>query len=109
MRRVVLLALFLLSLPVAAESMRCGSKLVTDGDTMDKVRQLCGEPSAISRTEIMRIPQVWIGGRPYAVSNEAVAVPVETWTYNFGKYKLMRRVRFEDGVLTKIETLEHGY
>jgi hypothetical protein len=109
MRLATLLALLLLSLPVAADSMRCGNHLITDGDTLDKVRTQCGEPTEISRSEILRIPQVWIGGRPYAVSNEAVPVPVETWIYNFGKYKLMRRLRFEDGVVTKIETLEHGY
>jgi hypothetical protein len=38
-----------------------------------------------------------------------VPVPVETWTYNLGPQKLMRQLRFEDGVLVWIRTLEHGY
>ena len=36
-------------------------------------------------------------------------VPVELWTYNFGPYKLMRRIRFVDGLVDEIETLSHGY
>ena len=38
-----------------------------------------------------------------------VEVPVEVWTYNFGPYKLMRRVRFVDGLVEEIETLGYGY
>ena len=34
---------------------------------------------------------------------------VEEWTYNFGRNKLMRRVRFVNGVVEVIETLEYGY
>jgi hypothetical protein len=34
---------------------------------------------------------------------------VEYWTYNLGPNKLMRRLRLEDGVVTEIETLGHGY
>jgi uncharacterized protein YvpB len=36
-------------------------------------------------------------------------VPVEIWTYNFGPYKLMRRVRFVDGFVEDIETLGYGH
>jgi len=38
-----------------------------------------------------------------------VEVPIEIWTYNFGPYKLMRQVRFVDGVVDEIETLGYGY
>ena len=38
-----------------------------------------------------------------------VEVPVEIWTYNFGPYKLLRRVRFVDGKVDEIETLGYGY
>ena len=35
--------------PAAADSMRCGSKLMTDGDPADKVVAYCGEPASIER------------------------------------------------------------
>ena len=38
----------------SADSMRCGTKLLTDGDPLDKVAALCGEPAAIERREILR-------------------------------------------------------
>jgi hypothetical protein len=38
-----------------------------------------------------------------------IEVPVEIWTFNFGPYKLMRRVRFVDGLVEDIETLGYGH
>jgi len=92
-----------------ADSFRCGNKLVTDGDPAGKVLALCGEPSAIRRTEILRRPMYWIGGRPFYYSEEPVLVAVEFWTYNLGPNKLMRRLRLEDGIVVEIETLGTGY
>jgi hypothetical protein len=36
-------------------------------------------------------------------------VSVESWIYNLGPNKLMRRIRFEDGIVVQIETLGYGY
>ena len=36
-------------------------------------------------------------------------IPVEVWLYNFGPDKLMQQVRFEDGRVVKIESLDYGY
>jgi hypothetical protein len=52
---------------------------------------------------------VWIHGRPFHVSRDLVEIPIESWVYNLGPHKLMRRVRFEDGVVVEIETLGYGY
>ena len=38
-----------------------------------------------------------------------IEIPVESWIYNFGPNKLMRRVIFEGGIVTEIETLGYGY
>jgi uncharacterized protein YvpB len=38
-----------------------------------------------------------------------VEIPVEVWLYNFGSDKLMQQIRFEDGRVVKIETLDFGY
>ncbi len=110
MLRIGILLLALAVTPAAlADSFRCGVKLVTDGDPADKVVALCGEPTSIVRTEILRSPVIWRHGRPYRLSDELVPVSVEHWTYNLGPQKLMRRLRFEDGILVEVETLGPGY
>ena len=103
---MILLALVLASSgPAAADSMRCGSKLMTDGDPQDKVAAYCGQPASIERHEILR-------GYSYHNNipiNSSYEVSVELWTYNFGPNKLMYRLRFEDGLLVDVDTLSHGY
>lgn len=93
----------------AADAFRCGTKLVTDGDPADKVLSLCGEPTEITRRDILRRPVEWRFGRPYYTSGDLVEVMVEYWTYNLGPNKLMRRLRLEDGIVVEVETLGYGY
>ncbi len=102
-------AVLLGSAGAAADSFRCGTRLVTDGDSIDKVEALCGRPTDIQYREILARPVRWYRGRPYYLSYEPVPVPVEVWTYNLGPQKLMRRLKFEDGLLVDVETLGHGY
>ena len=100
-------AALLVSASVRAEALRCGSKLITDGDTQEKVLQYCGEPVEKKRTWITRQPRFEYGGQeiPFPGSED---VPVDLWTYDFGSSKLMRRIRFVAGKVDSIETLEHG-
>jgi len=104
-----LLAALLLAGPAVADSFRCGNKLITDGDSADKLIARCGEPTGVTRTTILRRPVDWRFGRPYYLSNDLVEVAVEYWTYNQGPNKLMRRLRLEDGIVTEVETLGPGY
>ena len=106
---IALAAVLLLPAAAAADSMRCGTRLITDGDTAAKVEARCGEPSSITRAAILRRPALWRHGRPYYLSVYPEPVAVEFWTYNLGSHKLMRRIRIEDGIVTDIETLSHGY
>ena len=89
----------------SADSFRCGTKLMTDGDSSDKVEALCGPPTSVQRREILR-PVYWNRGVGVHTSYE---VSIEYWTYNLGPSKLMVRLRFEDGLLVDVETLGHGY
>lgn len=106
---LLLAAATLVPASAAADSLRCGTRLITDGDTAAKLEALCGEPAGVTRAEAWRRPVLWRYGRPYYLSKDPVAVAVEFWTYNLGPRKLMRRVRIEDGIVTDIETLGHGY
>jgi hypothetical protein len=99
----------LLASEANADGMRCGSRLVSDGATRSEVRRFCGEPSDVVTRTILRRPYYDFHGRLTYFGDGLVEVPVEVWTYNFGPYKLMRRIRFVDGVLEEIETLGYGY
>jgi hypothetical protein len=113
MRVALSLVLVLAALPMqttsASEGMRCGNKLIDDGDTTEEVRAKCGEPTSVSRRTILRRPAFYRHGQRYSYGTEMVEIPVEYWTYNFGPNKLMRRIRFVDGVVEEIETLDYGY
>lgn len=102
-----LLAVTLAATP--AHAFRCGSRLVTEGDSRAEVLAKCGNPADIERRSVWRQPVVWLHGRPYHVGNETIEIPLETWVYNLGSNKLMRRLRFEDGRVVAIETLGYGY
>ncbi len=107
-RAAPLLALALLwAMP--AHAFRCGNHLIVEGDSRDKVIARCGAPSDIERSAVLRRPVIWHYGRPYHVGSDAMEVPVEVWTYNLGPNKLMRRVKFEGGLVTAIDTLGYGY
>ena len=105
----VLAALALAAGEAQADAFRCGTRLATDGDSAAKVAALCGEPTEVRRSSILRRPVMWLHGRPYYLSDDLVEVPVETWIYNLGPQKLMRQLRFEDGILVEVKTLGHGY
>lgn len=107
-RWIVALAIGLAA-AVPAEAFRCGTHLVHEGDTRAEVLARCGEPSDVERRTVWRRPLIWIDGHPYYLSRDFVEIPVEFWLYNLGPHKLMRRVRFEDGLVVEIETLGYGY
>lgn len=107
-----LAAILLLGLVAAspAFAMRCGTKLVVEGDTRSEVAAKCGDPTeVVAQRSVFRRPVVWSRGRPYYVGEDFIEIPVESWIYNLGPNKLMRRLRFEGGILTEIETLGYGY
>jgi hypothetical protein len=93
----------------AAAAMRCGTHLISEGDTAGKLRRHCGEPADVDRRTAFRAPIIWRFGRPYQVPGGEIEVQIEFWTFNFGPNQLMRRVKLEDGRVTQIETLSHGY
>ena len=115
------LCLFLASLLFtnSALAMRCGTKLVSKGDSMFKVYKLCGTADFVQERTIYRygIPisrftsvDNRLGDRELLLHQRSrVEVLVEDWTYNFGPNQFVRRVRFEDGVVIRIDTQSYGY
>ncbi|MCB1624968.1 MAG: DUF2845 domain-containing protein [Pseudomonadales bacterium] len=109
MKSVSALVAIALLAAAPAHAFRCGNKLVHEGDTRSEVAAKCGEPTEVSRRSVWRQPIIWHRGRPFYVGDGLIEIPVETWIYNLGPRKFMRRVRFEDGVVVEIETLGYGY
>jgi hypothetical protein len=97
----------------AEDSMRCGSKLISQGDAKDKVRKLCGEPSDIALRGYIRRSPVYDYGHGYHhyefYGPGYIDLAVEIWTYNFGSHKLLRKLRFVGDELEEIETDGYGY
>ena len=100
----------LLSSAAVADGFRCGTRLVTEGASRTEVVTKCGEPTDVVKSRsVFRRPVIWGYGQPYYVGEDAIEIPVEIWTYNLGPNKLMRQLRFEDGVVVDIDTLGYGY
>jgi len=110
--KVLLCSLLLLS--DLAYAFKCGSNLVTEGDRKIDVLKICGEPALVDK-RLDYIDRTGVSaefhGDPSVTIDNARYKPVhiEEWTYNLGPRRLMRLLRFEEGVLEKIETLGYGY
>jgi len=109
-KRAALILAFGLLATSPAFAFRCGTKLVSEGDTRDQVAAKCGEPTeVVTQRSVFRRPVIWSRGRPYYIGEDFIEIPVESWVYNLGTSKLMQRVRFESGIVVEIETLGYGY
>lgn len=116
----VILCLACLACADPALALRCGNRLVSEGDPAAKVLRFCGEPASVQQRSILRagIPFPRTAATEAAAAGDDellvttrsyVAVLLEEWTYNFGPNKLMRVVRFENGLVRDITPLGYGY
>ncbi|SFF59900.1 Protein of unknown function [Fontimonas thermophila] len=81
----------------AAGSMRCGSRLVSEGMFAAEVLAICGEPD---------FRDVW---PPPGAYGYGYLAPTEEWTYNRGSSQLLRILRFRNGRLDRIESEGYGF
>jgi hypothetical protein len=111
MKRFTLLAILVVfSGAASAQTMECGNKLITRGDSIAKVGTLCGNPTQVDHSSIVRYASAgWVNGQWVQSTGGQIEIPVEIWLYNLGPDRLMRQIRFEDGYVVKIETLDYGY
>lgn len=115
---LLVLSAFFASGARADVGMRCGTRLITTGDFMERVRQECGAPSHVETWEESRLyrfpPQPFYRDgdtvHRYGPADKVlVHVLVEVWTYNHGPHRFMDRVRFENGRVSEIVTDGYGY
>jgi hypothetical protein len=101
-----------------AAAMRCGSRIIAEGDLKEKVLAECGEPSNVERWEEERYYDYDAPppsdryrefdryGNAYRVK---VHVNVELWTYNYGASRFMDYVRIENGRVREIYSGGYGF
>jgi len=104
--RVALAASLLLAAAAPAYAFRCGSRIITRGDPVEKVLQYCGEPVAVTKRLKQRSYFMESGVRLPGAIEEVV---VEEWTYNLGPRLLMRLVVLENGYVEDVRPLGYGY
>jgi len=105
-RTIVLLCLVCLASP--AWALRCGTRVISEGDTSILLVQRCGEPEDIQRLEKKMSVERYdsLNNTRY---REYMTQPYEIWTYNFGPGRLIYRITIEDGIINTIETAGRGY
>ena len=71
----------------ALSQMRCGTELITEGDSALSVLEACGEPSY----------------------GDVDPFGDDEWTYNFGPNEFMIRLTIQEGTVRRIEELDYGF
>jgi hypothetical protein len=104
------LPLLLALAPVLAngQSLQCSDRVISTGASRAEVAGLCGDPAQVDHKTIYNSVSAATPGLN-VVAGATGEIQVELWTYNFGPDKLMQRIRFEDGVVVRIESLGFGF
>ena len=123
---ILLITLSILTLTDArATGLRCGVRLITEGDFKARVLAECGEPDHVEVWEEERVygfsrhPSLY-GifdnyehrrrdegyGRPYRIKKLVI---IEKWTYNHGRSRFMDHLRLENGIVVDITSGDYGY
>lgn len=105
LHRLRLVLPFVISLSCVANAayadLRCNTRLVMTGDSMDEVLDKCGEPKRIFNKSIVT-RQAHQGNRYY---HESIAeqISVDVWVYKPGKGQFSRSVVFAAGEVIDIK------
>jgi hypothetical protein len=106
-------------IPAFGSALRCGVRLITEGDTKSRVLAECGEPENIEVWEEERVfPYYPWSVYDYDRQNNGEyrspryareVVLVEEWTYNHGPHRFVDHIRFENGRVKEIISGDYGY
>jgi hypothetical protein len=109
----------------SASSLRCGVRLITEGDYKARVLAECGEPDYVEIREEERVyrfdrhpgyyghydnyeyrQQDYRYGKPYRIKKLVI---IEEWTYNHGPGRFMDHLILENGIVVDISSGDYGY
>ena len=106
------------ALAASAQALRCGSRLISEGDPRDKLLYECGPPSNVEAwdeeayTYFDRPPpsNLYREFERYGNSYRVRAfIHVEVWSYNYGPSRFIDYVRLENGIVRRIYSGGYGY
>lgn len=115
---LVILASLSVSSSARADSLACGGRIVSSGDTRYEVKAVCGTPDDASqrveyRTVSGRVagPCTREGGRLRCsqTREQVVEVVVDEWLYDFGKNRFLEYLTFEQGRLVSVRQGGYGH
>jgi hypothetical protein len=100
-----------------ASAFRCGTRLVSVGDSKYEVLRKCGEPAWVENWLEKRIEpysvEPFSQGQRFYIPNPSFAtvvyVTVEQWVYDRGRTQFTRVLTFENNRLTRIENGDYGH
>ena len=116
-----LLASGILFANFAVAGIRCGTKVVNEGDSSQYVEKVCGSPELKQQRSVVVTRGVEgntsvSNGRRYRLSQNieqyleySEQIIIDEWEYNFGPNRLKQKVTFENGRITSIEAAGYGY
>jgi len=100
----------------ASDGLRCGTKLVQEGDSQYEVKTLCGVPDDVQqRTESRRVqravqrPCAHGTGSCVVVIDDYVEVVIHEWIYDFGPRRFLQYLTFEGGQLVDVRSGPYGH
>ena len=106
-------AVLMLSAFVAgpAHALRCGSGIVSEGDSTYDLTKRCGQPARVERVDARTVnqPVYDSAGRSAGYMPVPVSEPYEVWIYNFGPNRFMSNIAVRNGRVVKIEQTGYGY
>ena len=119
----ILISLMFMFFSEQGYALRCGHRLIDEGDSKPKVNYLCGEPDYREIREIQfpsycRDRSYYYDDSSYYRRRYRQYTPnyvicqyrtVDVWIYNFGPRKFMREIIFNKGVVKEINILDYGY
>ncbi|MBT9097014.1 DUF2845 domain-containing protein [Methylovulum psychrotolerans] len=121
----LLLLFFCLLISQSVFALRCGHELVELGNSKNDVVYKCGDPDSIDthleRRSVSHYSSEsnYFGDGATVYPNTAtniglqqyaeVDVVVEEWVYDFGRRRLQQYLRFENGRLKELKTLDRGH
>lgn len=80
----------------ASDSMRCGSRIVSQEALAAELLSACGAPSYRDRFTVQ-------------IPSGAFVADTEIWTYDFGPQRLLQLVTLRDGRISDIDTDGYGF
>lgn len=102
MKRVLTVGVILFAANSYADSLRCGSKLISTGDSKGSVENICGAPASTDSyckpTEATNSDK----------TKSQECLRVEIWRYNRGAGQLGAEVEFQMGEVTSIRNTERN-